>query len=422
MDLSRRSFLQTAAAGGAASLVSGCPSRAAALPNLVLKRGISIHSALNWPRMDAPGRYASDPFPQANSQLCTPVLEQLRACGFDFVRLTVNPGILLAAKGSRRTALFGMVASSIQRILDSKLNVVCDMHVVGQDPQHGRDFYAAGDAAADAALVELLTDLAKVLNHFPSSRVAFELWNEPNFSPARAVAWDRMQHDLYTAVRAVAPELTLVLTGINGWLDGLTQVTAANYRDDNLYFTFHYYDPTPFTHQGAVNAGDPENLMSLFAKVPYPITQDLAERSAEQARGVLAKRRGLSDAARKKAQDYVDSRVPYLVERGGPEHIAQAFSKVSRWAWVHGVPPARVLLGEFGVMRPGVDPAMRARWLRDVRTEAERSGFPWALWSYDGPRFMSLITDERSRRLDPLMLDALGLQKPQAIAYGAACA
>jgi endoglucanase len=56
---------------------------------------------------------------------------------------------------------------------------------------------------------------------------------------------------------------------------------------------------------------------------------------------------------------------------------------------------------------PGALCEDRVRWLADVRQTAERFGFAWAYFSYDGP--FALVRDDRERELDPAVLGALGL-------------
>ena len=81
------------------------------------------------------------------------------------------------------------------------------------------------------------------------------------------------------------------------------------------------------------------------------------------------------------------------------------------WAHRHGVPHARILLGEFGALRSdaryvAAQAPDRARYVSDVRAVAERNGFPWAFWNlFDG---MGLMDDE-TRTLDDDIIAALGL-------------
>ena len=53
--------------------------------------------------------------------------------------------------------------------------------------------------------------------------------------------------------------------------------------------------------------------------------------------------------------------------------------------------------------------ADRARWIGDVREEAEAHGFIWAAWVYRGSGGFALVRDEASGELDPAVSTALGL-------------
>jgi hypothetical protein len=94
--------------------------------------------------------------------------------------------------------------------------------------------------------------------------------------------------------------------------------------------------------------------------------------------------------------------------------IARSFDRVAQWAKDHGIPTSRIILGEFsargqGEHAGGARSADRARWIRDVREEAEAHGFIWAAWVYRGSGGFALVRDEASSELDPAVSQALGL-------------
>jgi endoglucanase len=105
--------------------------------------------------------------------------------------------------------------------------------------------------------------------------------------------------------------------------------------DPNLLVTFHYYDPFPFTHQGATWTG--------------PDIQKL--------KGIAWG----SDADR--AQLRAD------------------FEKVAAWSKANKRP---ILLGEFGAYdKSGTPTDMRAAYTSAIAREAERNGFAWSYWQFD---------------------------------------
>ena len=55
---------------------------------------------------------------------------------------------------------------------------------------------------------------------------------------------------------------------------------------------------------------------------------------------------------------------------------------MSTWLATHA-PNIEVYLGEFGVYEKAPDES-RARYIRAVRQAAEKHGWGWAVWSYNG--------------------------------------
>jgi endoglucanase len=102
--------------------------------------------------------------------------------------------------------------------------------------------------------------------------------------------------------------------------------------DDRLIFTFHYYSPFEFTHQGAewVSGAD------AWLGTSWGTAQDSAA-------------------------------------------VRQEFDAVAAWAGQRHVP---VFLGEFGAYSRAAM-ADRVAWTAFVRSEAERRGFSWGYWEFD---------------------------------------
>ena len=62
------------------------------------------------------------------------------------------------------------------------------------------------------------------------------------------------------------------------------------------------------------------------------------------------------------------------------EAIVKDFEKADDWARRHGRP---IYLGEFGALEKG-DMESRARWASFVARQAEKRGWSWAWWQFDG--------------------------------------
>jgi endoglucanase len=373
------------------------------------RRGIGVSHVMAWAPLENPPskNFVFPPF-SYNDATFVSELNELHRVGFDFVRFAVDPGPFLQWHDSRRDFLDRMLIERVRQILSCDLSVIVDFHPSDMHPDYLGEKIAAGpDAPLFQQYLHLLARTAAALDGLKSPRVALEFMNEP---PPRARAWRPMLDAAYAAVRQTAPRLLLVLDGgEDGNLEGTTQLDG--FRDDpNILYSFHYYRPWQFTHQGLVG-----HAAQYLTDVPYPararpIEQSIEATAAAIARANLAQpqKHQAEATARKALESYRASSFDRSV-------IADDFNKMARWARQHAVPMQRVILGEFGATNNAqrglsVRQHERLRWIADVRTEAEAHGFAWAVWVHSGSLGFSLVKHAGSAEIDPAVLSALGLE------------
>lgn len=423
----RRTTLAIAFAGLAAG--AGCGARwtggdrwaGGDLPAPALRRGVNIHHMLNWPAHQNGLRtadYVWPPFESPQYQLSDSAIGEIVARGFTFVRLTVDPSIFMAADAPRRAELARIVMSRVDRFLAAGLEVVVDLHPVEENPAYPTEWLTAEDPPDGQAYSRTVQALARELGERPAHRVALELMNEPHPEDRRGPErWQGQQARLYAAARGSAPNLAVIVCGAN-WSSGheLTKLDLAPYRTGNVLFTFHYYEPHTYTHAGMPSAV-PE---CYFKGLIWPPKQAQADAVMTSAVAEIAADPKLSEDA--KARLTVQARRTlrhYFSDLSGEARVTRDFDELAEWAEAAGVPPSRVLLGEFGVYRR-VDETPEARaarleWMSAVRRAAEQRSFGWAVWmlldaSGDTEGGMGLLPSIGARRMDPGVLDALGLQ------------
>ena len=81
--------------------------------------------------------------------------------------------------------------------------------------------------------------------------------------------------------------------------------------------------------------------------------------------------------------------------------IAASLAPAAAWALNHNKP---IIVDEFGVLGRYASLADRARWLRAVRTEAERYCFGWTHWEFD--EAFGLL-DDAGQTVEPALAKAL---------------
>ena len=279
----------------------------------------------------------------------------IRGLGFTSVRLVIHLGQLF--RPSEPDSLGQPMLAELDRALDlllaQGLGVIIDPH------PSARDRRIEADSTYADAFVRFWAALARHLSRRDPDRLFLEVMNEPVFK-GHARRWPPLQQRLLATMRREAPRHTLIAAG-TWWssIDGLLRLTPV--ADRNVVYTFHFYEPFVFTHQGESWAEPPAGKVR---GVPYPgdgpgcMDAAAAQRDSGAARAVRR----------------------YCAHGWNAAAIERRLGSAAAWGREHGVP---VFLGEFGASHKAAPPEARAAWLHDVRLAAERLGMGWAIWSFD---------------------------------------
>jgi hypothetical protein len=388
-----------------------------------LHRGVGLHEWLNWSPLNDDGSYRWPPYrtveewqsryrPASDWPSGDPFVA-LHALGFDFVRLTVDPGPLYATEGSERQEALAVLEAATRRLLDADLKVVFNLHSVTQVAEHGRDVInAPANSAEIARYIAMTADVAKMLLPLGTDRVIFEPYNEPAHYPCdagRTGDWQKIMTQSVKAIRAVSTELTLIATGAcGGGVTGLVDLVP-DFDDPNILYSFHMYEPHLFTHQFS-------EIEDGFASgLPWPAslgTPDAVIAMLETQMDVA----GLDEAAKTENLKAVAPHVAqYFADGWSEAMMVDRVGAAVTWAKQHTIPVERLFMGEFGVILMSPDGRMgafepdRSRYITALRSEAEKQGIPWSLWEYSNPYGMTVIKPTGPVVPDEKLLEALGL-------------
>ncbi len=414
MNLDRRTLL-TSVLGAAATTTAA--AQGARPEPLSVRRGVNLWPWFSLTRehpaprtdYDWPPFQASRPMPNAAD------LSRLRTLGLDFVRLPLDPGPFVSATPPQRNTLLDEVMAAVRLCLGQGLTVIVNPHVNGATHHwnHRRLLDTAGSPGF-ALYRALVVELATRLQRLDPGRLALEPVNEPTHE-CGAREWDMMQESLLGAARAAAPTLTLVATGACGsMIAGLEPLKSAPLkRFEPLIYTFHFYEPYLFSHQGAPWMTEP--VYRSLNNVPWPASAGSLETTLASVRQRMAADRGRTEAEKRAAYAETE-RVLKVYFDAKPDRwfVDKYLTMVKRWADREGVPARHIMMGEFGALRTdaryrAAPAADRVRYIADVRRSAEALGFSWAFWNlFDGMGMM----DDATRALDQDVARALGLAVP----------
>jgi endoglucanase len=296
---------------------TGCESNPTEGPAIVapvshLGRGINLGNKLEAP---------------SEGEWGTPVeawmLTTIKRGGFATVRIPTRWSAHAAADPPYAidAAFLDRVTWVVDQALSAGLMVVLNMHhyeEIFSDPHGQRERF-----------VLLWQQIATRFRDYPDG-LLFELLSEPNTNLTPEL-WNEFLADALVVIRNSNPDRYVVLgTGEWGGIGAMSRLQLPD--DDRLIFTFHYYEPFQFTHQGAewVSGSD------AWLGTTWGSSRDSAA-------------------------------------------VQNQFNAVAEWALQHNV---TVFMGEFGVYsRAAMDD--RVAWTAFVAREAERRGFSWAYWEFD---------------------------------------
>ena len=364
---------------------------------LALHRGVNVQILQNGtpvtPQGDR-GRFAGRPHWGSASDL-----RQIKALGFDFVRLPVDPGPLVLAEGAGRREAVDRLERALRLVRGSGLKVVVALRLANQT-----------DLSPDVPAAEfheryrtVVAGLAGMLLRVDANATALELTSDMDSGSCdgrAGRAWEAQVEGMVRAARDTARDLTLIVSGAcGGNAKGLVQLNPAALNDDQLLFSFRFFEPTDFTRQGMGAAKDVKGAPWPADAVAKPLALVFSKLLISQEEDLTPNdREGRISGVRR----YLDG---YLAGGWEESRLKARFSEVGAWAERYDLPPSRLFLGGFGVMmanlkRGGALDADRFRWLNAVRHEAEALGIAW---TYTPPSF------DEDRRPDPIALVALGL-------------
>lgn len=307
--------------------------------------------------------------------------QQIKSLGCDVIRLPIN--LHFMTDGAPNYTIDPLLYDFLDPVVawaDSLgIHLILDNHTF--DP------VANTDPNVGDILEKVWLQLA---SHYANGyeNLYYEILNEPHgISDA---LWGSIQGEVIDAIRTVDTTHSLIVGGADyNSLHKLSAIPA--YSDTNLIYTFHFYDPFLFTHQGAT-WGDPS--MAALANVPFPYDQSSMPAFPPSLNGTWLQ--GLynnyaADATVQKLNDLVD-----VVENFRNARLAPVFC------------------GEFGVYIPNADPVDRTFWYQEVRTIFDSRYMSWTIWDYEGGFGIYDLggNGQFDHDLDTDLIAALGFQVP----------
>jgi len=226
--------------------------------------------------------------------------------------------------------------------------------------------------------------LTKRYKRVSGDELLFEIYNEPPHMDPQI--WKDAAYNIVAAIRKLDANRTLIIGASN--YNSIYELSRfVRLADENIIYTFHFYEPFLFTHQGAEWVGDQESTVG----VPFPY-------SAEKFPIINPKAKN-TDGEKNYKEYPVD---------GNEQSVRDKLQLVKNWGLKYDVP---LLCGEYGVYNKYADPDSRCRYIKTVRDALKALGIPGILWEYSG-NFSIFNGAPSIENLPDCMRDAIGFNEP----------
>lgn len=275
----------------------------------------------------------------------------IKSLGCDVIRLPIN--LHAMTNGAPNYAIDPLFLT----FLDSAVNWAENLQLYLIIDNHTFDPATSTDPQIGQVLVKVWPQLAQRFKE-RSDYIIYEVLNEPHGISNQV--WGEIQQQTIDAIRAVDTKHTIVV-GPAGWnsYNDLTQMPV--YSDTNLLYTFHFYDPFVFTHQGA--SWNTPSMVSL-AGVPFPYNAATMPPCPPDLTGT-----------------WVESALNNYPNQGNAAYVQSLIDIAINFRNSRNV---NIFCGEFGVYIPNSDTADRVRWYEVVKDHLEANNIPWTIWDYKG--------------------------------------
>lgn len=198
--------------------------------------------------------------------------------------------------------------------------------------------------------------LAKRYKKESPNLLFFEIYNEPG--PINPKVWKDAAYNIVTAIRKEDAKRTLIV-GASNYNSIYELSRMERLADENIIYTFHFYEPFMFTHQGADWVGDQVSTTGI----PFPYDPKTYPPMNPGVIGTWGE------------NNYYQYRID-----GNQQSVRDKLQIVKNWGNKYYVP---IICGEYGVYRKYSDEGSRYRYIKTVRQSLKKLDIPGIHWDYN---------------------------------------
>ncbi len=305
--------------------------------------------------------------------------ENIKKLGCDVVRVPIHFELLCGPKPKYtiNKKIFAIMDDLATWAEEFQIYVIFDFH----------NNTAGGTKTQDGIEKILLAIWGQVSERYSSSTkyICYEIMNEPH--GIANSKWAKVLGNVIKCIREHDAEHYIIAGGAD-WNSFAALKELPDYGDPKLIYTFHFYEPMLFTHQGAE-----WNDIKRLKGIPFPYDK--------------ARMPKLPKSPTDSEKWYFSKDYNYA-EKGTPEAVAQFFDQYVEFSQKRNVP---VYCGEFGVYNKYAAHEDRIAWYEITARLLDEKGISHTSWDYYGGfgLFKNGSKNRFPEDLDMDLLKALGL-------------
>ncbi|MGD0340415.1 MAG: glycoside hydrolase family 5 protein [Bacteroidales bacterium] len=339
-------------------------------------RGVNL---TGWFQASGPGAIQFTTFTKKD-------IANIKSLGCDVIRLPINMHAMTSGSPSYTLdpLYFAFLDSAVTWCEQLKIYVILDNH--SYDP--------SGSTTTGVADI-LIKVWSQMAEHYKnrSEYVLYEVLNEP-YGMLTSV-WGPIQAQAINAIRVHDTKHTIIVGG-SGYNTYTELKNLPVYTDNNLLYTFHFYDPFMFTHQGATWVTP---SMAPLAGVPFPYNSAAMPACPASLVGT-----------------WIESGLKNYPSQGNAAYMKQLIDNAISFRTSRHV---NIFCGEFGVYMLNSKYSDRCQWYSVVRQYLNENSIPWTIWDYKGSfgLFKKGSNQFFDNDLNTRLLDSLKFKMPSQTSF-----
>lgn len=309
---------------------------------LCLGSGIIVSNAQNMARgINLTGNERVWEKPEFSSKDLIRKMKEVKKAGFTAVRIPMAMAYLSQQDHFER---------ELKKVAEASIQL--DLQLILANFEHG-----LSDREYTQSMERLAENWERVLRSFPENpgNFYFELANEPDLNPD---TWFKGVRELVPRLQKIRKDIPFILGATN--FNSLFELSRIQpWSLENVIYTFHYYEPYLFTHQGTAWTGPQNSTLG----VPFPFDNSKMPRLNSKARGT---------SGEVNYRDYEKT--------GNTVAIQDKIGQIAAWAQKNGV---LLWCTEFGVTQ-NADEISRKVYLEEVQKVLDQHRIPGFIWEWEG--------------------------------------